>query len=301
MDLNSFKLKLKEWRDNNDDDYDEFEDMMNNVPLQGFNSIYVRANMLIKGFEKRSSKKYNNPNDFELSDIIEYAKQDGLAQKLVSSLDVKDSDNFIPAMLCWLYLGRSFECMVEQGEDIMKEPNTKWLQKIAISVMIKHLVKVSIKEKFRTKEDWNRYYELRKSIESKNILESAISEVTSKDKSKLAKGRKNSVAMSMIEYINDDYTESKKCLILKLIGSYLNNHKTDASRHVATMLTALEEHSHLKSYIKSSIYSTIRDEFGVEIGSDNLINAYLNPANCEKNIKADELDAAITYFSPPNE
>ena len=38
----------------------------------------------------------------------------------VEKMCIRDRRSIVPAMLAWLYYGRSYECMVEQGEELTK-------------------------------------------------------------------------------------------------------------------------------------------------------------------------------------
>ena len=45
----------------------------------------------------------------------------------------------LPAMLCWLYFGKSFERMVERCEELRRSPDLGFLQKMTMSATIEDL------------------------------------------------------------------------------------------------------------------------------------------------------------------
>lgn len=77
-------------------------------------------------------------------------------------------------MLAWLYYGRSYECMVEQGEELTRRKGISSLYKWLISYMVKVIVKKSISSGMRTKEDWLAFRKQQKAIEENNLVEWSI-------------------------------------------------------------------------------------------------------------------------------
>lgn len=296
-DYDLFLQSLKQWIKDNQDDYYEFEDMMDNAPSEGYNSILMRAMTILPKLKNMVQRKCNTntTTQIDLDDIVEMARAEGLADILVGCIDspknYNQQDNFITAMLAWLYFGRSWEGMVERGEAILKLPTTNIFQRLYTSFGIKMIIKSSIKNDFRTKSDWAKYHELRKSIETDDVLGSALGGDSAK---KL--GRKSSEVKPIIEFISDTLTTRQKQSLVKKIIAYIKDHRTDTARHIATMITALEHHKYLKCYTNRNLYESIKAELGINIGSENLINSYLNINNEEKNLKLDEISVAIILF-----
>ncbi|MFR9542563.1 MAG: DUF6043 family protein [Rikenellaceae bacterium] len=294
-DYDVFLKSLKQWIADNQDDYYEFEGMMDNAPSEGYNSILMRALTILPKFQNMVQSKCNATTEIEIDDIVEVARDAGLGKLLVGCIQSPEqhnqTDNFIPAMLAWLYFGRSWEGMVERGEAILKLPTTNVFQKLYTTFGLKMIVRSSIKNGFRTKNDWSKYYELRKSIETDDILGSALSGNTV-----MKLGRKSSAVKPIIEFISDDLTTRQKQTLVKRIVAYIKDHKEDTARHIATMITALEHHEYLGDYTNRNLYESIKAELKVNIGSENLINAYLNLNNNEKNLKSEEIMVAQMIF-----
>ena len=77
-------------------------------------------------------------------------------------------------MLAWLYYGRSYECMVEQGEELAKRKSITRLYKWLVSYMVRFIIKKSISSGMRTKEDWVAFRKQQKAIEENNLVEWSI-------------------------------------------------------------------------------------------------------------------------------
>lgn len=286
-----FLKSLKQWIADNQEDFDEFEEMMANEPEQGYFSILQQSTTYLPTLKKMAAKKLNSPDDIELSDIINAAEESGLAQKLLATFKNKGEIPFIPAMLCWLYYGRSFEGMVEFGEKTIDNPQTSWLERIKTLSMIKMLIWYSKKLRIRTAEDWDEYYKLRKVVGETKSLDWAMDRAAT-NKS----GRKPAEVKSIIEFLSDSLTSRQKNRLLDSISDYIDDSKVDAARYVATMITVLKEFQYVKPFVNKSFYDSIRAEFDVNIGSDTLINNYLNPNNSVKNLKKEEIEVAKTLF-----
>ena len=91
-DYDVFLKSLKQWIADNQEDFDEFEEMMANEPEQGYFSILQQSTSYLPTLKKMAAKKLNSPDNVELSDIINAAKESGLAEKLLATF--KEGSNF---------------------------------------------------------------------------------------------------------------------------------------------------------------------------------------------------------------
>ena len=99
-----------------------------------------------------------------------------MAEKVVREFDKADKSSLIPAMLCWLYFGPSFERMVERGEELRRSSGTGYLEKMIIAATIKLLVRRSVQLGLRTPQDWEMHREALYLAESSRVLEWAMEE-----------------------------------------------------------------------------------------------------------------------------
>ena len=83
-----------------------------------------------------------------------------------------------PLVLSWLYYGKSFEAMVSMIDKQMKHPKVDNADRQSCSFVAKQIIDVSIKNGFRTKADWDRYFSMNDAIRKGNIGEWALQSVT---------------------------------------------------------------------------------------------------------------------------
>ena len=59
-----------------------------------------------------------------------------------------------PLVLSWLYYGKSFEAMVDMVSRQAGHPKAGNAERMGCSIVVKQIIEVSIKNGFRTQEDW---------------------------------------------------------------------------------------------------------------------------------------------------
>lgn len=134
QEYDAFRERMKQWMLDNADAYDEFEEMMNSQSDVGYQRIMGHAIALVPKYGKAISKKINSSYVGDTLDIEELFSAENLGIKLVGQFE---KNSIASAMICWLFFGRSFENMVERGEEIISSTGTNRFQKILIaSVML---------------------------------------------------------------------------------------------------------------------------------------------------------------------
>ena len=83
-----------------------------------------------------------------------------------------------PLVLSWLYYGKSFEAMVSMVEKQMKNPKADNADRLGCSLVVKQIINVSIRNGFRTRADWDRYFAMNSAIEKSNVGEWALQTIT---------------------------------------------------------------------------------------------------------------------------
>lgn len=83
-----------------------------------------------------------------------------------------------PLVLSWLYYGKSFEAMVSMIEKQMKNPKADNADRLGCSLVVKQIINVSIRNGFRTRADWDRYFAMNSAIEKSNVGEWALQTIT---------------------------------------------------------------------------------------------------------------------------
>ena len=86
-----------------------------------------------------------------------------------------------PLVLSWLYYGKSFEAMVDMVSRQAGHPKAGNAERMGCSIVVKQIIEVSIKNGFRTQEDWDKHFAMKGAIEKGSIGEWALQEVCKED------------------------------------------------------------------------------------------------------------------------
>lgn len=153
------KELLKEWQRTHYQEYCDFSDLMHNRDGKGFDVVFAEACMMIPRFEKELVLYLKNDRSEGIEDLETMLKEEGIISKLSLHFFAQLPDSNVPAMLCWLFFGRSFECMVEYGEEMIRNPKLNFLLRRLARVNIKVIINRSISIKARTEADWVKFVE----------------------------------------------------------------------------------------------------------------------------------------------
>lgn len=82
-----------------------------------------------------------------------------------------------PLVLSWLYYGKSFEAMVDMVSRQAGHPKAGNAERMGCSIVVRQIIEVSIKNGFRTQEDWDRHLAMKSAIEKGGIGEWALQSV----------------------------------------------------------------------------------------------------------------------------
>ena len=127
-------------------------------------------------------RRYQTECHGDLADerqMQDYAADADTAKLLVDEFHNIDKDSIVPAMLAWLYYGKCYETMVNQLEAEANNPRNNFIEQKIAAIMIRVVIKSSIRNKMRTKEDWESFKREKKAIEEGNVMESCIEELES--------------------------------------------------------------------------------------------------------------------------
>lgn len=82
-----------------------------------------------------------------------------------------------PLVLSWLYYGKSFEAMVDMVSRQAGHPKAGNAERMGCSIVVRQIIEVSIKNGFRTQEDWDEHFAMKGAIEKGSIGEWALQSV----------------------------------------------------------------------------------------------------------------------------
>ena len=136
--------------------------------------VFKVATALVPKYKEATRMRVLDDRSSDFEELENVLLDSDLAGKIVKEFNNPNKKSIIPAMLAWLYYGRSYECMVEQGEELTRRKGISSLYKWLISYMVKVIVKKSISSGMRTKEDWLAFRKQQKAIEENNLVEWSI-------------------------------------------------------------------------------------------------------------------------------
>lgn len=123
----------------------------------------------------RKQREENNPLPDNISPVTLWGRIKSFFSGKSSKPGVTLS---APLVLSWLYYGKSFEAMVSMIEKQMKNPKADNADRLGCSLVIKQIINVSIRNGFRTRADWDRYFAMNSAIEKGNVGEWALQTIT---------------------------------------------------------------------------------------------------------------------------
>lgn len=197
----AFKAGILKWKNEHREDYNEFARQMGNCNeayyCHIFRTIMFRAPHIAKEWkqswgddadEKFEStfinfKQGNVPEEMErLFAEKEDGKKSGnnLWNRILCFLGKKPKVKLsAPLVLSWLLYGKSFETMVSMANKQMNRSDAERTDRMHCSFVAKQIISVSIKNGYRTKEDWGRYFAMEKAVNNGNVGEWALQDVLS--------------------------------------------------------------------------------------------------------------------------
>ena len=175
-----FKQEIKEWLDSHPEEYDRFVVEVNDKSAVGLYKVFNVGMRLAPKLMRRYRTEYHG----DLADerkIQDYVADADTAKLLVDEFHGIDKGSIVPAMLAWLYYGKCYETMVNQLEAEAKNPKNNFIEQKIAAIMVRIVIKSSIRNKMRTKEDWANFKREKKAIEEGNVMESCIEELEAVD------------------------------------------------------------------------------------------------------------------------
>lgn len=176
QDFERFKQEIKEWLDGHPEEYDRFVAEVNDKSAIGLYKVFNVGMRLAPKLMRR----YRAECHGDLADerkIQDYAADADTAKLLVDEFHSIDKGSIVPAMLAWLYYGKCYETMVNQLEAEANNPRNNFIEQKIAAIMIRVVIKSSIRNKMWTKEDWESFRREKRAIEEGNVMESCIEEL----------------------------------------------------------------------------------------------------------------------------
>lgn len=169
-----FKQLIKEWLDTHPKEYGSFVEEMNRTNSAGFQKVFMLVVRLVPKYKDAVKKRMSDDTLKDFSSLESILTNSNLAENLVNEFQNTDKHSIVPAMLAWLYYGRSYECMVEQGESLIHNSKTNRVHRWILSLLVKYIIHKSISSGERTKEDWEEFRLYKHSLSTDTVIESTL-------------------------------------------------------------------------------------------------------------------------------
>ena len=297
QEYDNFKRLIKEWLDNHPDEYVDFVEEMNNKKFKGFFKVFNIATRLAPKYKEVTRKKIGDDRTPDFEELEKILLDSDLAEKIVNEFHNPNKKSIVPAMLAWLYYGRSYECMVEQGEELTQRKDIPKLYKWPVSYMIKFIIRKSNANGMRTKEDWQVFRKQQKAIEENTLVEWTIEEdedtdeeetdTLSEEQPKTAGRRADTRTLS--ELLIERHT-----ILIERIGTRLKTHATETD--IARLFIALVEYRFMRKCPIKTFRNALHNQFkeqdivherGIQKAYKNLISPLGNSKKLIKDIGED--------------
>ncbi len=266
-----FKLLIKEWLDTHPKEYGSFVEEMNRKDSTGFQKVFMLVVKIIPKYKNEVKKRMYNDTLKDFSSLEDMLTNSDLAERLVHEFHDTNRQSIVPAMLSWLYFGRSYECMVEQGETLIQNSKTNRLHKWLLSLMVKYIISRSISSGERTKEDWEEFRQYKKFQSTEMLIGSTLEELSNIDKPTIINKKRGRPKdeRNLEELLKP---VEKKELLLKIRNRIITKPK---EKDIVYLKIAMEENNLLEECDIAPFYRALSDYFNVRlIGLRGVQNAY---------------------------
>ncbi len=246
-----FKADIWKWKTDNREKYNRFAQMMSGCDEQGFFLFYRTVAKQMPQLVRQWELTCNDdtcPDKF--AEIYVLFKEQNLPQQIVGQYGQERSTAYTntpslwqrirmffgrqpepririsaPLVLSWLFFGRSFETMVLMLEKQAKRPEAGMPDIQTCGYVSKLVIQTSIKSRYRTWEDWERFFAEQNAARSGKLGEWALNEVRSEEATAPSEGLATAAAATSPESASTGGRPKAKDLPL---SSYINGENKNA-------------------------------------------------------------------------
>ena len=197
-----FKEDILQWKNTHREEYNRFSRLMTNGDERQYLAICKAIFRQLPGIRREWELSWNDDSTDGLANIDMQFAENAVPGQIVelyrkqreedattppSSFWGKVKSFFrdmsghvtlsAPLVLSWLYYGKSFEAMVDMVSRQAGHPKAGNAERMGCSIVVRQIIEVSIKNGFRTKEDWDKHFAMKGAIEKGSIGEWALQSV----------------------------------------------------------------------------------------------------------------------------
>lgn len=253
-----FKAGILKWKSEHREEYNEFARIMTNCDETFYYQIFKAVISQMRHVAREWELTWGDDGDETFDSIFILVSKENLPQKIseMFSVPVPNTErkhrwkNIVrriigikpkmkvrlsaPLLLSWLFYGKSFESMVAMLDKQMSNPHIERIDRMKCSLAYKSIIAVSVKGGYRTKEDWKRYFSMKKANKDATTgewaLRDAMKDMTTEieeaseteDVQHTMPGRKKSKENPLIDYLPTDCGEA----VISSIRSFVISHQS---------------------------------------------------------------------------
>ncbi len=265
-----FKSLIKEWLDTHREEYCAFAEELNKRDRSGFQQIFLYAQSIAPAYADAVKSRMADNREEGFDELEKLLEDADIGMTILKDFQSENPASIAPAMLAWLYFGNSWELMVSYNEEIIQNKDSGFFNRLMARAMIYFIIRRSIKNELRTKEDWQEFRKIQKSMgsvvpvsdsaiaeiddeESANMTDNTDAETSDEKKEQKKRGRKK-VRESLDNLIpdNTDRIKGKISEFLKLRSS---------GNDLAMLYIFLHEDSHIRSCDISTFHDALSEHY----------------------------------------
>ena len=153
-----FKQQVLEWRDAHEDEYINFaEKMSRDDKIIAYAILYLKLVKSLPRFQKLWHSCWSGAKRSDLSLVEQLSKETGIAQFLVEEFQQQKNGTMVPLLLSWMFSGAMFEVILGVFENSINKNQIPTFVRPVIPRIMKADVSVSVKNGYRSVNDWKQY------------------------------------------------------------------------------------------------------------------------------------------------
>lgn len=153
-----FKQQVLEWRDAHEDEYINFaEKMSRDDKITAYAKLYLKLGKSLPRFQELWHSCWSGAKRSDLSLVEQLSKETGIAQFLVEEFQQQKNGTTVPLLLSWMFSGAMFEVILGVLENSINKNQIPTFVRPVIPRIMKADVSVSVKNGYRSVNDWKQY------------------------------------------------------------------------------------------------------------------------------------------------
>ena len=186
-----FKEDILQWKNTHREEYNRFSRLMTNGDERQYLAICKAIFRQLPGIRREWELSWNDDSTDGLANINMQFAENAVPGQIVDLYRKQREENNplpdnVPPVTFWgriksFFSGKSSKPMVSMIEKQMKNPKADNADRLGCSLVIKQIIKVSIKNGFRSQEEWDKHFAMSDAIEKGCIGKWALQSVCKED------------------------------------------------------------------------------------------------------------------------